>query len=88
MKDGLTEGGEAFGMGFYRGVTGIVTKPLEGAKSRGAYGAYPRSQGAILESKLNPMISFMCSPLVIPHGEVNVQRTCILSAHRTGWIMS
>ena len=38
VRDGLAEGGGAFGMGFYRGVTGIVTKPLEGAKSRGAYG--------------------------------------------------
>ena len=41
VRDGLAEGGGAFGMGFYRGVTGIVTKPLEGAKSRGAYGALP-----------------------------------------------
>ena len=33
------EGGEALSKGFVRGMTGIVTKPLEGAKSRGAYGA-------------------------------------------------
>ena len=33
------EGSEAFSKGFVRGMTGIVTKPLEGAKSRGAYGA-------------------------------------------------
>lgn len=40
VRDGLAEGGGAFGMGFYRGMTGIVTKPLEGAKSRGAYGVF------------------------------------------------
>jgi hypothetical protein len=39
VKDGLVEGGEALSKGFVRGMTGIVTKPLEGAKSRGAYGA-------------------------------------------------
>ena len=39
MREGLAEGGEALGMGFYRGVTGLVSKPLEGAQSRGALGA-------------------------------------------------
>ncbi len=39
MREGLAEGGEALGMGFYRGVTGLVQKPLEGAQSRGALGA-------------------------------------------------
>jgi len=39
VKDGLVEGGEALSKGFVRGMTGIVTKPLEGAKSRGAFGA-------------------------------------------------
>ena len=33
------EGSEALSKGFVRGMTGIVTKPLEGAKSRGAFGA-------------------------------------------------
>ena len=33
------EGGEALSKGFVSGMTGIVTKPLEGAKSRGAVGA-------------------------------------------------
>jgi hypothetical protein len=41
MREGLAEGGEALGMGFYRGVTGLVSKPLEGAQSRGALGAPP-----------------------------------------------
>ena len=40
VKDGLMEGSEALSKGFVRGMTGIVTKPLEGAKSRGAYGAH------------------------------------------------
>lgn len=36
--DGFREGAEAFGKGLFRGVTGIVTKPLEGARSSGMEG--------------------------------------------------
>eukprot|EP00850_Spirogloea_muscicola_P018627 SM000173S02996 [mRNA] locus=s173:28246:52241:- [translate_table: standard] len=38
LGDGLREGGEALAKGLFRGVTGILTKPLEGAKSRGVEG--------------------------------------------------
>eukprot|EP00850_Spirogloea_muscicola_P005223 SM000023S07679 [mRNA] locus=s23:814661:836470:+ [translate_table: standard] len=38
LGDGLREGGEALAKGLFRGVTGILTKPLEGAKSRGVVG--------------------------------------------------
>lgn len=38
VREGLAEGGEALGMGFYRGMTGLVSKPLEGAQSRGLTG--------------------------------------------------
>lgn len=34
----MVEGGAALGMGFYRGVTGLVSKPIEGAKSKGIGG--------------------------------------------------
>lgn len=36
--DGFREGAEAFGKGLFRGVTGILTKPLEGARSSGVEG--------------------------------------------------
>ena len=38
VGDGIVEGGAAFGMGIYRGFTGLVTKPVEGAKSKGVGG--------------------------------------------------
>lgn len=38
VREGLTEGGEALGKGFYRGMTGLVSKPIEGAQSRGISG--------------------------------------------------
>ncbi|KAI5061209.1 hypothetical protein GOP47_0023714 [Adiantum capillus-veneris] len=36
--DGFREGAEALGKGLFRGVTGILTKPLEGARSSGVEG--------------------------------------------------
>eukprot|EP00250_Pteridium_aquilinum_P021886 c25256_g1_i1 orf=924-13886(-) len=38
IGDGFREGAEAFGKGLFRGVTGILTKPLEGARSSGMEG--------------------------------------------------
>ena len=38
VGDGMVEGGAALGMGIYRGFTGLVTKPVEGAKSKGMGG--------------------------------------------------
>ncbi|KAL0043199.1 hypothetical protein WJX82_002022 [Trebouxia sp. C0006] len=38
--DGMVEGGAALGMGIYRGFTGLVTKPVEGAKSKGVGGFF------------------------------------------------
>ncbi|KAL0043201.1 hypothetical protein WJX82_003394 [Trebouxia sp. C0006] len=35
VGDGMAEGGAALGMGIYRGFTGLVTKHVEGAKSKG-----------------------------------------------------
>ena len=40
INDGIVEGGAAFGMGIYRGFTGLVTKPVEGAKSKGVGGEH------------------------------------------------
>ena len=33
VGEGLVEGGDALAQGFYRGFTGLVTKPLQGAKA-------------------------------------------------------
>ena len=55
VKDGLVEGGEALSKGFVRGMTGIVTKPLEGAKSRGAFGAHPGSLCALRAACFLPL---------------------------------
>ncbi len=33
MRDGLVEGGDALAQGFYSGFTGLVTKPLQGART-------------------------------------------------------
>ena len=33
VKEGLMEGGDALAQGFYRGFTGLVSKPLQGAKT-------------------------------------------------------
>ena len=38
----MVEGGAALGMGIYRGFTGLVTKPVEGAKSKGVGGKFER----------------------------------------------
>ena len=38
VGDGMVEGGAALGMGIYRGFTGLVTKPVEGAKTKGVGG--------------------------------------------------
>ncbi|CAI6011354.1 unnamed protein product [Closterium sp. NIES-65] len=38
LGDGLREGGEALAKGLFRGVTGILTKPIEGARDGGVEG--------------------------------------------------
>lgn len=38
LGEGIREGGEAFAKGLFRGVTGIVTKPFEGAQKSGVEG--------------------------------------------------
>lgn len=38
ISDVIREGGGALAKGFFRGVTGILTKPLEGAKATGVEG--------------------------------------------------
>ncbi|KAH7134102.1 hypothetical protein EDB81DRAFT_694216 [Dactylonectria macrodidyma] len=38
MKDGCVVATKNFGVGFYEGITGVVTKPMEGAKKEGAVG--------------------------------------------------
>ncbi|GJP54206.1 hypothetical protein CLOM_g13301 [Closterium sp. NIES-68] len=38
LGDGLREGGEALAKGLFRGVTGILTKPMEGARDGGVEG--------------------------------------------------
>lgn len=38
IGEGIREGGEAFAKGLFRGVTGIVTKPFEGAQKSGVEG--------------------------------------------------
>jgi hypothetical protein len=39
VGDGVVEGGAAPGMSIYRSFTGLVTKPVEGAKSKSFGGA-------------------------------------------------
>ena len=43
VREGLVEGGDALAQGFYRGFTGLVTKPLQGART--GVGGKPRCQG-------------------------------------------
>ena len=45
MGDGMVEGGAALGMGIYRGFTGLVTKPVEGAKRKGLEVYHPMQAG-------------------------------------------
>ncbi len=33
VREGLVEGGDALAKGFYRGFTGLINKPLQGAKT-------------------------------------------------------
>lgn len=40
LKEGLARGGKGLVMGFVGGVTGVVTKPVEGAKKEGAAGFF------------------------------------------------
>ena len=39
VGDGFVEGSESVGRGFYRGITGLVNKPLQGARQTGLGGA-------------------------------------------------
>ena len=41
VGEGLVQGGDALAQGFYRGFTGLVTKPLQGART--GVGGVPRS---------------------------------------------
>lgn len=45
VGEGLAEGGEALGAAFYRGFTGLIAKPLEGAKRDGVGGEPPLPKG-------------------------------------------
>jgi vacuolar protein sorting-associated protein 13A/C len=47
VGEGLAEGGEALGAAFYRGFTGLISKPLEGAKRDGVGGTPPPSPSPI-----------------------------------------
>ena len=47
MGDGMVEGGAALGMSIYRGFTGLVTKPVEGAKSKGVGGILSHAGGTV-----------------------------------------
>ena len=47
VGDGMVEGGAALGMGIYRGFTGLVTKPVEGAKSKGVGGIPSHAGGTV-----------------------------------------
>ena len=38
VRQGLMEGGSALGQGVWQGVTGLVSKPVQGAQSAGALG--------------------------------------------------
>ena len=38
LQSGLKAAGKEFGLGFYDGITGLVTQPLRGAEKEGAAG--------------------------------------------------
>ncbi|WVZ12338.1 hypothetical protein V8G54_016868 [Vigna mungo] len=53
--DVIREGGGAFAKGLFRGVTGILTKPLEGAKSSGVEGFVQGVGKGIIGAAAQPM---------------------------------
>ncbi|CAM6102066.1 unnamed protein product [Calypogeia fissa] len=55
IGDGLREGGEALAKGFFRGVTGILTKPLEGARSSGVEGFVQGMGKGVIGAAIQPM---------------------------------
>ncbi|KAL2613699.1 hypothetical protein R1flu_025391 [Riccia fluitans] len=55
IGDGLREGGEALAKGFFRGVTGILTKPLEGARSSGVEGFVQGVGKGVIGAAIQPM---------------------------------
>ncbi|KAL3679175.1 hypothetical protein R1sor_022131 [Riccia sorocarpa] len=55
IGDGLREGGEALAKGFFRGVTGILTKPLEGAKASGVEGFVQGVGKGVIGAAIQPM---------------------------------
>lgn len=55
LGDGLREGGEALAKGFFRGVTGILTKPLEGARSSGMEGFVQGMGKGVIGAAIQPV---------------------------------
>ncbi|XP_024542530.1 uncharacterized protein LOC9648284 isoform X1 [Selaginella moellendorffii] len=55
IGDGIREGGEALAKGFFRGVTGILTKPLEGARSAGVEGFLQGVGKGVIGAAVQPM---------------------------------
>jgi hypothetical protein len=65
VGEGLAEGGEALGAAFYRGLTGLVAKPLEGAKRAGVGGA---SQAPLPLSRFRHVRVWLCFSCVHAYG--------------------
>jgi vacuolar protein sorting-associated protein 13A/C len=55
LGDGLREGGEAFAKGLFRGVTGILTKPVEGYKAGGFEGFASGVARGVIGAAAQPM---------------------------------
>ncbi|KAL0023466.1 hypothetical protein WJX79_007540 [Trebouxia sp. C0005] len=52
VGDGMVEGRAALGMGIYRGFTGLVTNPVEGAKSKGVGGFFKGVGKGVADGKV------------------------------------
>ncbi|KAJ7520829.1 hypothetical protein O6H91_19G024200 [Diphasiastrum complanatum] len=55
LGDGIREGGEALAKSLFRGVTGILTKPLEGARSSGVEGFIQGVGKGVIGAAVQPM---------------------------------
>ncbi|KAK9819963.1 hypothetical protein WJX72_004515 [[Myrmecia] bisecta] len=86
VGDGLMEGGEALGLGFYRGFTGLLSKPVEGAKQTGIQGFFKGVGKGIVGAAAQPLsgtLDFMSSAFE----GIDATKDKLLGLERRGLLM-
>ena len=68
FKSGLKTAGKEFGLGFYDGITGLITQPIKGAKHEGpagfAKGLYKGIGGLVLKPGAGTCLVCNAKPII------------------------